>query len=371
MILLVHGPAELLRAEAVQQVRAGLAPDPALADLNTARLDGRQITVGDLQFACGTLPFLADRRLVIVERLLARLSAGGPKPKRDGAALGAGTRPQGSSAIEAESRSSDPQSSRAGDAPAGSPAAPLKAWLDVFDRVPDATELVLVEDDVVSGGAVLRCLMELQRAGRARIMVCEKPKRRDLPLWIQERARMRGVQLDGAAVADLADFVGDDLRQLDQELIKLRDFGGGGGVVRREIVRRLVSATRAANVFDMVDALAAGNAAQAGRLLHHAVDLDGEQPLGLLALLGRRFRQLIQAKALASEGLRPAEIAAQLGQAEWQAGRLLEQASRQDEGRLVRALESIVAADEAIKTGKCTDREALDILLAELVLAQA
>ncbi len=366
MILLVHGPAELLRAEAVQQVRAGLAPDPALADLNTVRLDGRQVTVGELQFACGALPFLADRRLVIVERLLARLSASGPRPKREAAVPGAGMPPRGSSAAEAESPSSDPQGARAGNAPAGS----LKAWLDVFDQVPDATtELVLVEEDVVSGGAVLRRLIELQRAGRARIIVCEKPKRRDLPLWIQERARMRGVQLDGAALADLADFVGDDLRQLDQELIKLRDFAGGRNVVRREVVRRLVSATRAANVFDMVDALAAGNAPQAGRLLRHAIDVDGEQPLGLLALLGRRFRQLIQAKALAGEGLRPAEIAAQLGQAEWQAGRLLEQASRQNESRLVRALERILAADEAIKTGKCADREALDILLAELIFA--
>ncbi len=181
---------------------------------------------------------------------------------------------------------------------------------------------------------------------------------------------MRGVQLESAAVVELAEFVGDDLRQLDQELIKLRDFAGGQGIVQREAVRRLVPATRAANVFDMVDALAAGNAAQAGRLLQHAVDVDGEQPLGLLALLGRRFRQLIQAKALESEGFRPSEVATQLGQAEWQASRLLEQASRQDPAGLQRALEHILAADEAIKTGKCSDREALDILLAELVLAR-
>ena len=34
------------------------------------------------------------------------------------------------------------------------------------------------------------------------------------------------------------------------------------------------------------------------------------------------------------------------------------------------ALERILAADEAIKTGRCSDREALDILLAELIMAR-
>ena len=72
------------------------------------------------------------------------------------------------------------------------------------------------------------------------------------------------MQLENAAVLDLAEFVGDDLRQMDQELVKLRDFADGKRTVQREVIRRLVPATPcAANVFDLVDALAAGNAAQA------------------------------------------------------------------------------------------------------------
>ncbi len=131
-------------------------------------------------------------------------------------------------------------------------------------------------------------------------------------------------------------------------------------------VRRLVPATRAANVFDMVDALAGGHVGQAGRLLRHALDIDGEEPLGLLSLLGRRYRQLAQVKALQATGSRPEEIAKALGTADWQARRLQEQAGRLSRERIQRALEHLVSADEAIKTGKCSDREAMDILLAEL-----
>ena len=172
----------------MDQVRAGLSPDPDLASLNTVVLDGRQITVGDLQFACGTLPFLADRRLVIVERLLARLSASGPRSK------GSELQPAGGIRLE-KPAPGETESGRPADAPAGSSGF-IKAWLDAFDQVPDLTELVLVEDDVVSGGAVLRRLLELQRAGRARISVFEKPNRRDIAS-LDPRARQTARRATG------------------------------------------------------------------------------------------------------------------------------------------------------------------------------
>jgi DNA polymerase-3 subunit delta len=148
-------------------------------------------------------------------------------------------------------------------------------------------------------------------------------------------------------------------------LIKLRDYVGGRPV-RQADVRRLVHATRAANIFEMVDALASRQMAQAGRLLRHAIETDGEEPLGILSLLARRYRQLIQVKALQKAGVKPDQISQQIGAADWQVRRLLEQAGRQSQRGLHLALEHLLAADEAIKTGKCTDREAMDLLLAAL-----
>jgi DNA polymerase III subunit delta len=349
VITLIHGPAELLRSEELGRLRAGVAEDPGIADLNTVTLDGRQVTLADLQFACGAMPFLAERRLVIVEGLLKRLAA--PAKKGKGAA--------------AASASAEP------DEPATPTQGLAKAVLALWDTLPDTTDLVLVEEDTVPSGAPLRKLIELQRAGQARIVTSEKPRRGDVPQWIRERARLRKVQLDDAAIKDLAEYVGDDLRQLDQELLKLRDYVGGHKSVTQADVRRLVPATRAANVFDMVDALAVGNTGQAGRMLRHALDVDGEEPLGLLALFGRRYRQLLQVKALQAAGTRPDQLAHQMNQADWQIRRLLEQAQRQSRERLLRSLEYVLAADEAIKTGKCTDREAMDILLAQLVPASS
>ncbi len=126
-------------------------------------------------------------------------------------------------------------------------------------------------------------------------------------------------------------------------------------------------ATRVASVFDLVDALGWGNAALAGKLMTHALDVDGEPPLRLLAMIARHYRQLLQLKAMQAQGVKPPEIARTLGIFEWKMGSLTAQANRHSFGRLEQALERMLAADESIKTGKLTDREAMDVLLAELV----
>lgn len=345
MIILIHGPVELLRAEALAGVVAACGDDPEMVELNTTRLEGRTLTPAQLENACDTLPFLAEKRLVVVDGLLARLAgAGKSKAKPD---------------------EPPPDEQAADELSPEALKGQTKAFLAYFERVPESAELVLLEEDVAAGQAA-RKLQDLSRDGRVRIITCEKVKKNDLPTWIRARAQMRKVKLDATAVMDLAEFVGDELRQLDQELIKLGDYAGSRAVTRDD-VRLLVPATRAASVFDLIDALGSGNGPLASRLMTHALDVDGEPPLRMLAMIARHYRQLIQLKAMQAEGTRQQEIARTLGIFEWKMGGLVNQANRHSFGRLEGAMEKILAADEAIKTGQLSDREAMDVLLAELM----
>lgn len=347
MIILIHGPAELLRTEALAQVRAAISEDAEMVDLNTTRLEGRQASVADLQNACDILPFLTERRLVIVDEMLRRQA--------------------GQSTGHVSSNATADGENGAEEPPAQAHAGQGQALSAYLDQVPQSTDLVFLESELVTGGAVWRRLSELRRQGLASIVTCTNPKRNDLQDWIRERAAMRRVSLDGLAVMDLAEFVGDDLRQIDQELLKFHDYAGSQRAVTRADVRRLVAATRAANVFEMVDALGLGEATTAGRLLQHLLDIEGEPPLRLLGMIARQYRLLIQAKSLQAQGTRPDEIARQLGLPDWTVQKLLKQASRHNFSRLERSMESILAADESIKTGRSGDREAMDLLLAQLL----
>ncbi len=348
MITLIHGPTELLRAEALAAIRKGIADDSEMAELNTLRLEGRATTVSELRNACDTLPFLAERRLVIAEGLLARLAA--PAKGR------------GKTAEVVTSEDGVEETQLAPELAKGQ----AKMLLAYLDEVPESTELVFLEEDTVGSGPIVRRLQELARSGQAKIITCEKLRRNEVPDWIRQRAALRRVKLDAGALADLAEFVGDELRQLDQELIKLADYAPHR-TITREDVRKLVPATRAASVFEMADALGMGDGATAGKLMRHALDIDGEQPLRLLGMIARQYRLLIQAKTLQAQGAKPTEMARTLNVADWTVPKLLNQAHRHTFVALERAMERILAADEAIKTGKLSDREAMDVLLAELL----
>ena len=137
MITLIHGPTELLRAEALAAIRNGIADDPEIAELNTTRFDGRTRSVSELRNACDTLPFLAERRLVIAEGLLARLAA---PAKGRGKATEAATAEDG-----VEETPLSPEAAK-GQA---------KVLLAYLDEVPESTEMVLLEEDTTSAASHL------------------------------------------------------------------------------------------------------------------------------------------------------------------------------------------------------------------------
>src|SRR5512140_3550167 len=76
MYYILHGEDEFTRSEQVKALREKMG-DPQFADLNVTWLDGRKATVSEIAHACDAMPFLLDKRLVIVEGLLTRLEARG------------------------------------------------------------------------------------------------------------------------------------------------------------------------------------------------------------------------------------------------------------------------------------------------------
>ena len=164
MITLIHGPAELLRAEALAEIRAA-AGDPALAELNTTRLDAAQASMAALQNACDTLPFLAERRIVIAEGLLRRLAT----PSK--------SRPKAAEPADGEEAADETAEPETADDKSPTGRAQAKALLAYLDAVPQTTELVFLEEDTIGGGPVLRRLLELQRDGRGKVILCARPRR--------------------------------------------------------------------------------------------------------------------------------------------------------------------------------------------------
>lgn len=341
MFYIFHGEDEFSRSEELANLRGKLAGgDPAMADLNTSLLDGNRLTLSELRHVCDTIPFMNDRRLVIVRGLLGRFTPG---------------------------REASGQRSSEGEEPAWKRefVHELAAYLPAL---PPTTRLIFVEDQMLPAShPILKVARSEGKDKGAFIRLFQRPKDRDLPGWIHARAEAKGGRIDREATIILAALVGNDLRLLDQEIDKLLLYAGGMPV-SPEHVRTLVSRAREASIFDLVDCVGRREPDRALRLLHHLLDA-GEPPLYLLTMLARQVRILIQVSELQAQGFSQQEIVDRLKLHPYVVQKGLAQARNFDMAQLEAAHQHLVETDWAIKTGQLEDLLALDMLVVDLTRA--
>src|SRR5512139_3222881 len=159
MFFILHGDNEFEIGERVADFKQKIG-DESLRDLNITVLDGRKTTLGEVQHATEAIPFLADKRLVIAEGLLTRLTSRGSKAGDVAAHLGA--------------------------APSGTAKDFLNGLIDYVPRLPETTRLVFVEFQPLTPKHPLIKLAEQQK-GKT-VIECRQPPAGELPHWINDRA---------------------------------------------------------------------------------------------------------------------------------------------------------------------------------------
>lgn len=324
-----HGADEFTRAETLADFKRRLGP-PDTVDLNTTIMAGGTLTLAKLRHACETIPFLAEKRLVIVEGLLTRLA-----PRKD--------RELSTSQREL-----------------------LTALADYLPRLPETTRLVFIEDKPLPARHSM--LQLAQREERGYVKRFDPPDAKVLPRWIEKRVRKYGGEIEPQAARQLAAVVGTDLRLLDQEIIKLVTYTQpptGGQAITIADIETVVPYAQAAVVFDLVDALGRRDGRTAAQTLHRLLDA-GEHPLMLLAMIVRQFRLLIQVKELKAERATPHDIAKTLRLHPFPARKLHTQATHFTAAQLEAVYRHLLDTDVAIKTGKIDPEVALDLLVAGL-----
>jgi DNA polymerase III subunit delta len=315
--------------------------DASMADLNTNVLEGSRLTLAELRHVCDAIPFLADRRLVIVHGLLTRLA------------------PAERSQEEDAPQTEDKEWKRRA----------LQELADYLPQLAPTTRLIFVERETLRPNhPILQVAKEQGKVKKGFIEHFELPGERALPGWIQQRARSTGQgQISSEAAALMAVLVGPDLRLLDIEIEKLLLYAGGR-MVTTEDVQLLVSRARETKIFDLVDCVGRRQTGPALRVLHRLLD-EGEPPLKLLAMLARQIRILIQLREMGEQGADHREVARQLKLHPYVVQKGSVQARNFELDQLEEAHERVVQTDWAIKSGRSDAVLALDMLVVALTRA--
>ena len=153
------------------------------------------------------------------------------------------------------------------------------------------------------------------------------------------------------------------MENIRMELEKLVCYTMGRDVITKEDVDAVGTVHVTSRVFDMVAAIVAGNTKKAMDLYEDLLTLK-EPPMRILFLIARQFNQLLQITELTAAGKDKGAIASALKVPPFAVGKLTAQARAFTRDQILSWVTLCVETEEAVKTGRLSDRLAVELLIA-------
>lgn len=276
--------------------------------MNYAHYEGKNINVREVIDLAETLPFFAQRRLIVFEDTGFFKSAGAE-------------------------------------------------LADYIKDMPETTYFIFVENEVDKRS-------KLYKAVKAKGHIVEFTTQDEgtLKRWIQGIVRREKKQISDSVILYFLNKVGTDMENIQRELEKVFCYA----LDRQEITREDIDAvcvTQITNhIFDMVNAVADKNQRRALDLYYDLLALK-EPPMRILFLMIRQYRILFQVKGLLKQGYGKKEIASKAGLHPFAAGKYMDQAKKFRMSELRAVMEDGADIEQRVKTGLLTDNLAVELFI--------
>lgn len=183
-----------------------------------------------------------------------------------------------------------------------------------------------------------------------------------LKKWILGMMKKEGKNISGSALNYLLEKTGTDMENIRKETEKLFCYCLEKDSIEIADIEEICTKRISSHIFDMVGAIAEKKQKRALELYYELLALK-EPPMRILFLIARQFNLLMQAKELQKKGFSNKVIGERIGLPGFIAGKYVTQASGFTKEALREAVEACVEAEEAIKTGKMNDNMSVELLI--------
>lgn len=283
---------------------------PSDDTMNFARFEGSDINEKEVIDLAETLPFFADRRLILIED--------------SGFANG-----------ECE------------DLP------------DYLPEAPDTTFFLFVEKKVDKRSRLYKAI---KKAGNAVEFVTPEPE--TLAKWIGGRVKKEGKNMSNAAYTLFIDKTGTDMGNIDRELEKLLCYTYDKDTIEVEDVEAITTEQIQNKVFEMVDSIANHNQRHALDLYYDLLAMK-ESPFGIIALINRHFKIMMNVKIMKGQGFGEKEIASTVGCPFWAVKKYFAQSRAFSIEQLKQAIKDGVDYEQASKSGTLLPQMAVELFIVQ------
>lgn len=225
-------------------------------------------------------------------------------------------------------------------------------------QMPDTTCLVFAESEVDKRNRLYKRVKELGYAAEL-----NKQDTAQLMRWAAGILGREGRKISRPVMEYFLERTGDDMENIRMEQEKLVCYTMGRDVITKEDVDAVGTVHVTSRVFDMVAAIVAGNTKKAMDLYEDLLTLK-EPPMRILFLIARQFNQLLQIKELTAAGKDKGAMASALKVPPFAVGKLTAQARAFTRDQILSWVTLCVETEEAVKTGRLSDRLAVELLIA-------
>lgn len=305
-VYLLYGEEAYLKKQYKDKLRKAMVSTDD--NMNYAYYEGKGINVNEVIDLAETLPFFAERRLIVLE------DTGFFK----------------SASVE---------------------------LADYIKEMPETTSMIFVETEIDKRGKLYKAV---QAKGRA--VELGRQDENTLLRWVASNVKQEQKQISENTVRFFLAKVGTDMENIQKELEKLFCYTLDKDSITTEDVEEICTTQITNQIFDMVNAVADKKQRKALEFYNDLLALK-EPPMKILALLTRQFKLLLEVKTMDKQGYGRKEIAEKAGINPFVVGKYQVQAKAFSEKELRQIMEDSVETDEAIKTGRLTDTLGVEIFI--------
>jgi DNA polymerase III, delta subunit len=321
-LYLFYGSESLLIKDAMNRIEKKIL-NPSLKDMNFIKFEGSVSAIDSIITACETLPFMDNKKIVIV-------SGGDFFKGRKG---------------QAEGNMGDKS---------------MDILFEYLSRLPQTVVLIFTAGSEVDKRKKLYTI--IKKYGE--VIEFGSLKNQELLSWVIKSFEKNGKAVGRAEASYFCENVSGSLEDMLNEINKACAYSGDRPAVSRSDIDAVISKSLEINVFKLVDFVSEKKPGMALNLLNDLL-LDSQPVPVIFAMIIRQFRLLLNVKLLSAKGYSVPEISNKLGIMPFVSKNLLRIAGYYTGEQIENKLRRCLDVDELIKNGRMEQRIAVESLIIE------
>ena len=306
-LYLLYGDEEYLKRYYRENLKYCILEDSD--DMNFSKFENKGIDLNEEQSIADTLPFFSEHRLIIIQ------DSGLFKSSND--------------------------------------------FTDYLEHMPDSTIIVFVEKEIDKRNKLYKYINKNGIAAEIKVKDSE-----EVLNWAAKRLKESGKVFTRKTMEYFLQRVDNNLYNLSNEIEKIAAYTVGREEITIADIDAVCPAYLQNHIFQMVDAVGAGDTDKALKLYNELIELK-EAPSYILYMLIRHFNILLQ---IGSMGNAPKnQVASKIGISPYFVGNYQRQSSRFSGKQLKQALDNSLEIEQKFKTGVLDDQIGVELLLIELI----